>query len=123
MEAWRSKRFVTYPNLPDWTKNEWSLLLSDDWRTLLGSPLVDVATHQWLNANISIMSGLNKVTADRVLSVNYQDLISSPDETLDKIFELAKINARETNNNKMLRQMVQNNRDVAVKWLKEYELL
>lgn len=44
-------------------------------------------------------------------------------ETLDKIFELAKINAREANNNKMLRQMVQNNRDVAVKWLKEYELL
>jgi hypothetical protein len=85
MEAWRSKRFVTYPNLPGWTKNEWSLLLSDDWRTLLGRPLVDVATHQWLNANTSIVSSLNQVSANRVLSVNYQDLISSPYATLEKI--------------------------------------
>jgi len=34
LEAWESGRFVTYPQLPEWEGQEWSMLLVPGWRDL-----------------------------------------------------------------------------------------
>ncbi|WP_289032113.1 sulfotransferase [uncultured Paraglaciecola sp.] len=89
LDAWRSRRFVTYPDLPMWPKNQWSLLLSDNWKDYIGSSLVEIATHQWSNANKSIIDSLEKIDLNRVTTVCYQDLVNTPNSTLNKIYEFA----------------------------------
>ncbi|MEP1385238.1 MAG: sulfotransferase [Paraglaciecola sp.] len=89
LDAWRSKRFITYPSLPLWPKNQWSLLLSDNWKDYLGSSLVEIATHQWTNANKSIIDSFEKIDSNRVTTVCYQDLVNTPNFTLNKIYEFA----------------------------------
>ncbi|MEP1871227.1 MAG: sulfotransferase [Paraglaciecola sp.] len=89
LDAWRSKRFITYPGLPLWPKNQWSLLLSDNWKDYLGSSLVEIATHQWTNANKSIIESLEKIDSNRVTTICYQDILKTPSATLNKIYEFA----------------------------------
>lgn len=97
LDAWRSRRFVTYPDLPMWPKNQWSLLLSDNWKDHIGSSLVEIATHQWNNANKSIIDSLEKIDSNRVITVCYQDLVNTPNSTLNKIYEFADLELMSNN--------------------------
>jgi hypothetical protein len=73
MEAWRSGRFVTYRNLPEWTGN-WSLALVPGWEQMRGRSLAEIASFQWQGINRQIMEDLAQMDADRWIAVDYDQL-------------------------------------------------
>ena len=47
IEGWQSGRFVTYPELPQWSGLPWSYLLVPGWREMSGRPIHDIVAAQW----------------------------------------------------------------------------
>lgn len=89
MEAWRSKRFVTYPQLPGF--GDWSLLLPENWPQQRGKPLQEVAAFQWQQANEAIMASLLKLPKSRWHILTYRDLVACPREQLAAICQFCDI--------------------------------
>ena len=78
IDAWRSGKFVTYPDLPGWDGPPWSLLLIPGWRELNGKPVEEVAAAQWRAANEHILDDLGKLPRNRWLGVSYAELLADP---------------------------------------------
>lgn len=78
MEAWRSGKFVTYPELPGWTGLPWSLLLIPGWRDLVGAKLERIAMRQWHDTNEFILNDLEALPAEDWHALRYEDLLSDP---------------------------------------------
>lgn len=91
MEAWLSKRFVTYPQLPGW-RGDWSLLLPPGWRSYTNRSLASVAAFQWSQAHNHAISALKKVAANRVHVVTYRGLVEDPNNECQRIFDFAELN-------------------------------
>jgi LPS sulfotransferase NodH len=85
MQAWRSNKFVTYPNLPGWDKHNWSLLLPEKWQQLNQQPLQAIAAFQWQAANEAIMDSLQKIDSNRWCMVSYDQLIANPAKTVKQL--------------------------------------
>ncbi|MGI2037054.1 sulfotransferase [Shewanella frigidimarina] len=85
MQAWRSNKFVTYPNLPGWDKRNWSLLLPEKWQQLNRQPLQSIAAFQWQAANEAIMDSLRKIDSNRWCMVSYDQLIADPAKTVKQL--------------------------------------
>ncbi|WJG08354.1 sulfotransferase [Aliiglaciecola sp. LCG003] len=92
MQAWRSRRFVTYPDLPGW-KGGWSLFLPNNWQSLIGESLAKVASYQWKEANQSILEGLEQIPRERKMMLGYQDLVANPQASLEAILAFAQLKA------------------------------
>lgn len=88
MDAWMSRRFVTYPTL-DTVNGPWSLLLPPGWRDLVNSPLEEVAAAQWQAANRYILDDLRALDPQRRLTVNASELLQNPRALINKIFRFA----------------------------------
>jgi len=86
LDAWNSKNFITYPNLPDF-KDRWSLLLLPNWPDLKNKSNPEIATRQWQTCNETILNELKEIPNDRWTIVNYQDLILNPDNVISKTCE------------------------------------
>lgn len=84
IDAWRSGKFVTYPQLPGW-KGPWSLLLPPEWQTLSGCSIAETAAFQWKQANLQAISAFENVPPSQVLCVNYDDLCRAPINVVDSI--------------------------------------
>jgi hypothetical protein len=82
IEAWRSGRFVTYRDLPEWPGLPWSLLLPPGWRDLKGAPLERIAAFQWHAANEIALSDLSALPQADWRMVSYDDLVGDPATTL-----------------------------------------
>lgn len=85
MQAWRSNKFVTYPNLPGWDKRNWSLLLPEKWQQLNRQSLASIAAFQWQAANEAIMDSLQKIDSNRWCMVSYDQLIADPAKTVKQL--------------------------------------
>ncbi len=85
IEAWRSGRFRTYPDLPAWRGLPWSLLLVPGWRDLNGKQLPEIVARQWATASDILVDDLSNLPADRVRSISYADLVASPQESMKKL--------------------------------------
>lgn len=83
MEAWASGAFRTYPELPGWTGDPWSLLLVPGWKELIGQPLPVVVAHQWATATNILLDDLSKLPRDRVKVVAHADFLASPQSTTE----------------------------------------
>lgn len=94
LEAWRSGRFVTYPELPGWS-GPWSLLLIPGWQKLVGRPLNEVAAAQWDTANRILLDDLERLPRDRWCSVSYTDLIGDPQATIERLCRFASLDWNE----------------------------
>lgn len=90
MQAWRSNRFRTYPQLPGWN-GDWSLLLPKNWKSLLGKPIEQIAAFQWSQANNAIVDSLNKLPSERWKIVRYEQLIDDPSNTVKAICDFCQI--------------------------------
>ena len=86
MDAWRSRRFVTYPTLGT-VNGPWSLLLPPGWRDQLNSPLEAVAAFQWCAAHRHILDDLRTLAPGRHVTVNAAELLQNPRALVDKLFE------------------------------------
>lgn len=87
IEAWKSGKFVTYRDLPEWRGLPWSLLLTPDWRNLPQDDLAAIAASQWQHANDAIVRDLSVMPINRWRTLKYEDLIQSPAETLTRLWE------------------------------------
>lgn len=84
MDAWQSRRFVTYPTLGT-VNGPWSLLLPPGWRDHTGSPLEIVAAFQWLSAQRHILDDLRALPLARRMTVNAFELLQNPRALVDKV--------------------------------------
>ena len=89
MDAWRSRRFVTYRDLPGWTGQPWSLLLLPDWRGMVGAGLAEVALHQWCDTNNYILDDLAALPREDWCTIRYEDLTADPDGTLRQLCDFS----------------------------------
>lgn len=88
IEAWRSGRFVTYPELPGW-QGSWSLLLIPDWQQLVGRPLSEIAAAQWEVTNRVVLDDLAQVPRSHWCTVSYTDLLADPHQTIERLCRFA----------------------------------
>jgi uncharacterized protein (TIGR03032 family) len=65
LEAWRSGRFVTYPDLPEWSGPPWSLLLVPAWHELRGLAPAQIVARQWATATSILLDDLERLPAGR----------------------------------------------------------
>jgi uncharacterized protein (TIGR03032 family) len=85
LDAWRSGRFVTYPVLPGWEGDPWSLLLVPAWRELAGRPLGEVVTSQWAIATSVLLNDLEALDPDRWCVASYDRLVADPEAEISRI--------------------------------------
>lgn len=85
LDAWRSGRYVTYRNLPDWEGPEWSLLLTPGWRELAGKSLPEIVAAQWATATRYLLDDLERLPADRWCIASYDALIDDPQNEIERI--------------------------------------
>jgi hypothetical protein len=85
MEAWASGRFVTYPVLPGWRGPPWSLLLVPGWRELVGRPLPEIVAAQWAATTDILVSDLEALPAERLVTLNYDDFIAEPQSAMERL--------------------------------------
>ena len=85
LDAWRSGRFVTYPDLPDWTGDRWSMLLTPGWKDLIGRSLPEIVANQWVSATTTMLDDLEALDADRWCVASYAALLADPDAELTRL--------------------------------------
>ena len=91
IDAWNSGKFVTYPKLPDWSGQPWSLLLPAGWREFDGRPLAEIAAWQWAATNQKILSDLQVLPAGTWYAVSHESFLDEPEATLKNICEFIDI--------------------------------
>ncbi|MDG1733328.1 MAG: sulfotransferase [Thalassotalea sp.] len=84
IDAWHSKHFLTYPNLPGFN-GKWSLLLTPKWQDLKNKSITEIATQQWKVSNQSIIEELSDLPKDRWKMINYEQFIAQPHKVLADI--------------------------------------
>ena len=89
MEAWKARRWVTYPNLKGWQGPPWSLLLPPGWQKLNGRPLEEICAFQWESANRILVDDLEKIPRQRWTTINYQLLLDDPESAVEQLCAFA----------------------------------
>lgn len=84
IEAWRSGRWVTYPDLPGWD-GPWSLLLPPQWQLQRGRPLPEIAAWQWDSANRCICDDLATLPRESWTVARYDELRDSAPATIRRL--------------------------------------
>jgi len=87
LDAWRSGRFVTYPDLPGWGEPPWSLLLTPGWREQRNAPLAQVVAQQWIEATRALLDDLEALPPDRWCVASYDRLVTQPADEISKLCE------------------------------------
>jgi uncharacterized protein (TIGR03032 family) len=91
LDAWRSGKFVTYPQLPEWDGPPWSLLLTPGWRELSGRPLAEIVASQWSAATRYLLDDLEQLSPDRWCVAGYDALIKEPQQEMQRLAQFLEI--------------------------------
>ena len=87
LDAWRSGRFVTYPQLPGWPAPPWSLLLIPGWRGLVTRELAEVAATQWAVTTTTLLDDLEALDPQRWLVASHEQLLADPEGEAQRLSE------------------------------------
>lgn len=85
LDAWRSGRFVTYPQLPGWQGPPWSLLLTPGWRDLPPDDLAHIVASQWATTTTTLLDDLATLAPERWCVTSYDKLVETPNEELARL--------------------------------------
>jgi uncharacterized protein (TIGR03032 family) len=85
LDAWRSGRFVTYPDLPGWEGPPWSLLLVPGWRELAGRGLAEIVARQWAAATSQLLDDLAALPPGRWCVASYDRLVAEPQAEIEHL--------------------------------------
>jgi uncharacterized protein (TIGR03032 family) len=85
LEAWRSGKFVTYPELPGWAGPAWSLALVPGWRELSGSPLPKIVAQQWAAVTQILLDDLDALPSDSWCVASYDALVAEPQKEIERL--------------------------------------
>jgi hypothetical protein len=91
LDAWRSGKFVTYPQLPGWDGPPWSLLLTPGWRELSGKPLAEIVAAQWSTATRYLLDDLEQLPPERWCVAGYDALINDPQQEIERLARFLEI--------------------------------
>lgn len=91
LDSWRSGRYVTYPELPDWRGPPWSHLLIPGWEKLRGAPLAEIVTQQWRITNQVILDALEKLPDANRCTVGYEALLKNPGAIAERLCAFAEL--------------------------------
>ena len=89
MRGWRSGRFVSVPELPDWWGEAWSFGLIPDWTDLIGVPPAEVCTRQWAGYVDAMLDDLEGIDPARWIATSYERLVTDPDDEVDRLTDWA----------------------------------
>ena len=89
--AWRSGSYVTFPDLPDWDGDPWSLLLVPGWRRLAGKALAEVVVEQWATTTQLLLDDLGALPAERWSVVEFRALELRPHAELERLSRFLEI--------------------------------
>lgn len=90
IDAWRSGKFVTYPDLPSWEHDlKWSLLLISEWQKLADKPVQDIAAQQWISAHSAMLDALQQIPSERICAVSYEQLVTEPEQQIKRLCQFA----------------------------------
>lgn len=78
VDAWRSGRFVSVPDLPGWWGEPWSFPLVEGWRELIGAPPAKVAARQWSRITEALLDDLSALPDTRWTVASYEGLLADP---------------------------------------------
>jgi uncharacterized protein (TIGR03032 family) len=87
LRAWTSGNYVTYPQLPEWSGPAWSLSLIPGWRDLRGKSIQRIVAGQWDAIATTLLNDLATIEPDRWHAVDYDDLLSQPNQVLSSLSE------------------------------------
>jgi uncharacterized protein (TIGR03032 family) len=87
LDAWRSGRFVTYPDLPGWPGPPWSMLLVPGWRELAGKDLAEIVVRQWCAATSRLLDDLEALPPGRWCVSGYDRLVAEPQAEIRRLCE------------------------------------
>ncbi|MFM1965505.1 MAG: hypothetical protein RL134_1230 [Actinomycetota bacterium] len=85
VQAWRSGRFVSEPELDGWWGEPWSFPLIPEWQGLAGKPLHEVAAAQWFTIDAAVRDALAQRDPARVATVKFELLIDDPETELARV--------------------------------------
>jgi uncharacterized protein (TIGR03032 family) len=85
LDAWRSGRFVTYPDLLGWRGQPWSMLLIPGWQDLDGLQLAEVVSRQWTATVELLINDLEALDPGRWCVASYDRLVSDPREEISRL--------------------------------------
>jgi uncharacterized protein (TIGR03032 family) len=85
LQAWRSGRWVTYPELPDWPGPPWSLPLVPGWRELAGKELPEIVTEQWLRTARTVLDDLEALPPGSWCVADFSALRNDPAREVERI--------------------------------------
>lgn len=85
LDAWRSGRLVTYPDLPGWSGPPWSMLLIPEWQSLAGRSLAEIVATQWATATRMLLDDLEQLPADRWCVAAYDRLVEEPQREIERL--------------------------------------
>ncbi len=85
IDAWQSGRFQTYPQLPGWAGQPWSLLLVPGWRGLVGKPLHHIVAHQWATTSRLLLDALENMDARNIEKVRYETFVAQPQAEINRL--------------------------------------
>src|SRR5262249_8083738 len=91
IEAWRHDGFVNIPDLPGWNRRAWHLLLPEGWREFNDATHLELAAFQLAAANERVMNDLAAVPRSRWISVDYAELVASPEPAIRRICNFAEL--------------------------------
>jgi uncharacterized protein (TIGR03032 family) len=84
MRAWRTGRFATVTDLPDWWGEPWSFGLTPGWRDLIGKPPAEVCARQWAAYTEAILDDLEGIDPERVITTSYERLLDDPEAEVER---------------------------------------
>ena len=85
IEAWLSPKFKTYPRLPSWQGQGWSLLLVPGWRELNGLSIPEIVARQWAITTQILLDDLKALGPGRVRAVDYAKLLAKPQPVMERL--------------------------------------
>jgi hypothetical protein len=91
LEAWRSRRFCSYHDLPGWSGLPWSLLLVPGWRELNGCPLAEIVATQWATAMRVLLDDLESLSPHRWCVTTYDRIVDDPQGEMERLCAFADI--------------------------------
>lgn len=83
--AWESKKFATYPKLPEWWGEPWAFQLTPNWKELIGEPIFNIVAHQWAHSVQSIFTASEAIDPSRWVNVSFESLMMNPNEEITKL--------------------------------------
>ena len=85
VDGWESGKFVTYRDLPGWQDPAWSFLLVPGWRDLIGEPLAEIATEQWIRTAEVMLEDLQQLPAERWCVVDYSSFSAHTEREWERV--------------------------------------